>query len=178
MKRMRLKSSKMAKSYNQMHEKLVKNKNDFSGMIAYSIYKTEKRDAIRKGRNISEFTQLKLQPNEVKKYKKEAEDLVNIFLQAAADDEIDRIKEQLSKEIVKISVKELPADPWYKKLFRWHNSGASGVVGNFWTGVIIAVFVWFMAEQGAWDSAVDSATSALSNLVSNENANKKLQDDR
>ena len=115
MKRMRLKSSTMAKSYNQMHEKLVKNKNDFSGMIAYSIYKTEKRDAIRKGRNISEFTKLKLQPNEFKKYKKEAEDLVNIFLQAAADDEIDRIKEQLSKEIVKISVKELPADPWYKK---------------------------------------------------------------
>lgn len=155
----------MSKAYNQMHEKLVKNKQDFSGMIAYSIYKAEKRDAIRRGRNVEEFTQLKLQPNEVNKYKKEAEDLVNIFLQAAADEEINRIKEQLIKEVGKITVKGLPSDSFYKKLKCWHNNGAAGVVGNFWTGAIVAIFVWLLADQATWEKAKESAKQAVSNIV-------------
>ncbi|MDS1774059.1 hypothetical protein QX226_22360 [Vibrio vulnificus] len=160
----------MSKNYNQMHEKLVKNKQDFAGMIAYSIYKTEKRDAIRKGFNVDEFTKIKLTPNEVRKYKKEAEDLVNLLLQASADEEIKRIKEQLAKEINQITIKGLPKEPFYKKLLAWHNGGAAGVIGNFWTGVIVAVFVWFMADQAAWTSAKDSAENAVKNLISKAEA--------
>ncbi|AYM88452.1 hypothetical protein [Pseudoalteromonas agarivorans] len=171
----------MSKEYNQMHEKLVKNKQDFAGMIAYSIYKAEKRDAIRKGRNVDEFTKLKLQTNEVNKYKKEAEDLVNIFLQAAADEEINRIKEQLIKEVGKITVKGLPTDPWYKRLKNWHNNGAAGVVGNFWTGAIVAIFVWFLAEPNTWKKAEDSAKETLQNIISPSpeigDANKPSQQD-
>ena len=164
----------MSKTYNQMHEKLVKSKQDFTGMIAYSIYKTEKRDAIKNGINVDEFTRLKLRPNEVKKYKSEAEGLVNLFLQAAADDEIKRVKEQLTKEINQITIKGLPKEPWYKKLACWHNSGAAGVIGNFWTGVIVAVFVWVMADQGAWESAKESAETAVFKVISSAEAQTEL----
>ncbi|MBF7143270.1 MULTISPECIES: hypothetical protein [Pseudomonas] len=58
----------------------MKNEKDFVGMIAYSIYKSEKRQAIKAGRSMTEFTQLKIQANEIKKYKAEAESLANIFL--------------------------------------------------------------------------------------------------
>jgi len=171
----------MSKTYNQMHEKLVKNKNDFAGMIAYSIYKTEKREAIKKGRDVEEFTRLKLQTNEVQKYKKEAEDLVNIFLQAAADDEIKRVKDQLTKEIGRITLQGLPSDPWYKKLRSWHNGGAAGVIGNFWTGVIIAAFVWLLADPDSWRNAKDSAQQTIKNIVVEEtvvdDANKATQPD-
>lgn len=155
----------MSKEYNQMHEKLVKSKQDFTGMIAYSIYKAEKRDAIRKGIDINEFTKLKLQTNEVKKYKKEAEELVNIFLQAAADEEIKKIKDQLITEVVRITVKGLPTDPWYKRLKNWHNNGAAGVVGNFWTGAIVAIFVWVLADTTTWQKSQDSAKEKIQNIV-------------
>ncbi|WP_165662356.1 hypothetical protein [Oceanimonas sp. MB9] len=171
----------MSKAYNQMHEKLVKNKQDFAGMIAYSIYKAEKRDAIRRGRNVEEFTKLKLQPNEVNKYKKEAEELVNIFLQTAADEEINKVKEQLIKEVGKITVKGLPSDPLYKKFKSWHNNGAAGVVGNFWTGAIVAIFVWLFADPATWEKAQESAKQAVTNIVAHptvqSDANKATQPD-
>ncbi|MCP1497109.1 hypothetical protein J2Y86_001816 [Pseudomonas migulae] len=100
----------MSDQYNQMHEKLVKTSEDFTGMIAYSIYKAEKREAIKNGLNIVEFTKLKLQSNEIGKYKREADGLVNLFLQAAADEKIKGIKAELARKINKLTLDSLPKD--------------------------------------------------------------------
>lgn len=151
----------MSDQYNQMHEKLVKTSEDFTGMIAYSIYKAEKREAIKNGLNIVEFTKLKLQSNEIGKYKREAEGLVNLFLQAAADEKINGIKAELAAKINKLTLDSLPKDPMYKGLFRWHNSGSAGVVGNFWTAVIVAAFVWVFADSSSWNAAKENAINSV-----------------
>lgn len=156
----------MSNQYNQMHEKLVKNGKDFVGMIAYSIYKSEKREAIRNGVDIAEFTKLKSQPNEIKKYKAEAESLANIFLQAAADVKLKAVQSQLAEQINKLTVDSLPKEPAYKGFVRWHTSGVAGVVGNFWTAVLVAIFVWMFADQASWDKAKSNAVHAASSALS------------
>jgi hypothetical protein len=153
-----------------MHEKLVKNAKDFVGMIAYSIYKSEKREAIRNGVDIASFIKLKSQPNEIKKYKAEAEDLANIFLQSAADFRLKSVQTQLAEQINKLTLNNLPKEPAYKGILRWHTSGAAGVIGNFWTAVIVAIFVWMFADQASWDkaksNAVDAATATITKIQS------------
>ncbi|WP_375320615.1 hypothetical protein [Aliivibrio logei] len=157
----------MSNNYNKMHEKLVKNENDFVGMIAYSIYKKEKREAVRQGDvDIEQFMKIKLQTSEIKKYRKEATELTNYFLQSAADDEIKKIKEQLVKGINSLTVKDLPSDGHWTKLKNWHHSGAAGVIGNFWTGVIVAIFVWLLADPTSWENAKDSANEKASSFIS------------
>lgn len=151
----------MSDQYNQMHEKLVKTSEDFTGMIAYSIYKAEKREAIKNGLNIVEFTKIKLQSNEIGKYKREADGLINLFLQAAADEKIKGIKAELAGKINKLTLDSLPKDPIYKGFFRWHNSGSAGVVGNFWTAVIVAVFVWIFADSSSWNTAKENAITSV-----------------
>lgn len=150
----------MSNNYNEMYEKLVLNDKDFTGMIAYAIYKSEKRETIRNGLDVAAFTALKLQKHEVNKYRNDANQLVTLFLQTAADDKIKSIKKEISKKINKIAVEDLPKDTLGARLLTWHNAGASGIIGNFWTGVIVAVFIWFMADSNAWDSAKDSAVNA------------------
>ena len=147
----------MSNQYNQMHEKLVKHKKDFVGMIAYSIYKTEKREAVKGGLDIAAFTKIKSQPNEIKKYRAEAVGLATLFLQAAADDKLKVVQDRLASQISNLTLEALPKEPLRKSLMKWHSSGSAGIVGNFWTAVIVAIFVWAFADQSAWNNAKDSA---------------------
>jgi hypothetical protein len=172
----------MSKEYNKMYEKLVSNANDFSGMIAYAIYKNEKRTAIKNGRDISEFVRLKLQPNEVRKFKTDADELINRMLQAAADEELNKVKDELGKKIAAITFNDLPKDSKSKSLIKWHNNGAAGIVGNFWTGAIVAISVWLLSDPAVWQQAKDSAYKTAAKLVAisdtqQEEANKHLNPD-
>lgn len=156
-----------------MYEKLVSNSNDFSGMIAYAIYKNEKRTATKNGRNIDEFVNLKIQPNEVRKYKSEADELINRMLQAAADEELNKVKAELGKKIAAITFNDLPKDPNIKSFIKWHNNGAAGIVGNFWTGAIVALFVWLLSDPAVWQQAKHSAYEAAAKLVTISDAQKE-----
>lgn len=176
----------MSKGYNQIYEKLVSNENDFSGMIAYAIYKREKRFAIKNNRDISEFVNLKSQKNELKRYTAEADDLINRLLQAAADEELKKVKDELTKKISAITFDDLPKDSGVKSLLKWHNSGAAGVVGNFWTGVLVAIFVWLWSDPVVWQQAKDSAYEAAAKMIAaphrtrseaNNNLNSDVPDD-
>lgn len=155
----------MSKEYNQIYEKLVTAENDFVGMIAYAIYKREKRNATRKQLNIDEFLRIKSQPNEIKKYKREAEELVNMLLQAATDEELSRVRTALAKKITAMAIEDLPDEPLHSSLLRWHNAGAAGIIGNFWTGAIVAVFVWFLSDHQAWQQAKESAYKAAAAVI-------------
>ena len=148
-----------------MYEKLVSNESDFSGMIAYALYKSEKRIAIKNQRNIDEFVKLKSQPNEILKYKSHADNLINRFLQAAADVELQNVKHELTQKISAITFNDLPKENKWQSLVRWHNNGAAGIVGNFWTGVIVAIFVWLLSDPEVWQQAKQSAYKAAAELV-------------
>ncbi|WP_152564684.1 hypothetical protein [Aeromonas veronii] len=156
----------MPSEYNKMHEKLVKNNKDFVGMIAYSIYKAEKREAIRHGRSIKEFTELKNQRNEIMRYKHDAEELANIFLQTAADDEIKKIKGELADKIHNMTLDDLPKDSALVRFKKWHHNGAAGIIGNFWTAVIVAMFVYAFSDAGIWEKAKETAVSKFTTSTS------------
>lgn len=155
----------MSKDYNQMYEKLVTSDLDFSGMIAYALYKREKRIATKNQRNIDEFVKLKIQPNEIRKYKTDADNLINLFLQAAADEELQKVKNELTKKISAITFNDLPKNSKLKSMLTWHNNGAAGIVGNFWTGVVVAIFVWILSDPEAWQRAKQSAYQEAAELV-------------
>lgn len=162
----------MTQEYNKIHEKLVKSENDFEGMIAYSIYKKDKREAIKKGFDMNEFTRLKLQPNEIKRYKDEANKLVNVFLQTAIDEKIVSIRAQAFERFQKIAQAEMPSKTIWRKLADWHNNGAAGIFGNFWTAMIIAAFVFFMSDSDVWqrtkDNAVENSISIVGKVVNGQ----------
>jgi hypothetical protein len=146
----------VSKEYNQVYEKLVKDQNDFTGMIAYCIYKHEKRLWILKGEDAEQFVKLKLQPHEIIKYNTQADSLLTIAYQANADEEIERIQQSLAQEMINLA-KKTKSEGNISRLLSWHNSGASGIVGNFYTGAVAAIAVWFLSSPEAWSHAVNSA---------------------
>ncbi|MBB1268947.1 hypothetical protein [Shewanella sp. SR44-3] len=150
----------MSKEYNQVYEKLVKNQNDFTGMIAYCIYKHEKRLWILKGEDAEQFVKLKLQPHEIKKYKTQADSLLTIAYQANADEEIERIQQSLAQEMINFA-KKTKFEGKFSRLCSWHNSGTSGIVGNFYTGAVVAVLAWIFSSPEAWSNVVDSALATV-----------------
>lgn len=158
----------MTKNYNQIYEKLVKNKVDFVGMIAYSIYKHEKIAKIKNGENISEFIRLKSDKKEIERYRKESEELFNIFIQFSIDENIKNVKNNLVTEINSITLKNLPKNTPCEIFINWHNSGASGIVGNLWTAIITVIFVWLFSSQKTWENTKENAVNNLTDLIKNE----------
>ena len=153
------------KQYNQIYEKLVEKDRDFIGMIAYAIYKSEKRSHILSGQHPDNFVNIKSSPTEIKRYRKEAEDIVNNLLASFADQKIAEIKKQISEEIISIANENLEKPSKSKAVLSWHNNGASGIVGNFYTGAVVAIFVWLFSSNEAWQAAKDSALAAVKALV-------------
>lgn len=147
----------MSKKYNQVYEKLVKNKNDYTGMIAYCIYKDEKRKWIQQGENAEQFVKLKLQSHELQNYKTQADALLTKAYQANADEEIESIKLSLSQAIIESAKASLSSKGATTHWLPWHKNVATGILGNFWTGVIAASFVWALSSPETWKNAVDSA---------------------
>lgn len=158
----------MSNKYNQMHEKLVKHKKDFVGMIAYSIYKTEKREAVKRGMDIGAFTSIKIQPHEIKKYRDEADGLATLFLQTAADEKLKGVQSRLADQINNLTLDSLPKNGVFKNLWKWHASGSAGIVGNFWTAVFVAVFVWAFSDPSIWSEAKDSALKTIASRVNGQ----------
>ncbi|HDS1735205.1 hypothetical protein [Pseudomonas sp. BP8] len=158
----------MSEKYNQMHEKLVRNKKDFVGMIAYSIYKTEKREAVKGGMDISAFTRIKSQQHEIKKYRAEADGLATLFLHATADEKLKGVQSRLADQINNLTLDSLPKSGMFKRLWKWHASGSAGIIGNFWTAVFVAVFVWAFSDPSIWGEAKDSALKTIASRVNGQ----------
>ena len=155
----------LSKKYNQVYEKLVKSQNDYTGMIAYCIYKNEKRKWISEGHDADEFVKLKLMTHELAKYKKAADSLLSTAYQANADVEVDKIKKSLANEMITIATHSLDNSK-ASRFKNWHHSGAAGVFGNFYSGLIIAVLVWIFSSPESWRNALASAKSAVINFFS------------
>ncbi|KAA1159523.1 MULTISPECIES: hypothetical protein [Pseudoalteromonas] len=155
----------MSNQYNKVYEKLVKSQNDYTGMIAYCIYKDEKRKWIQEGHKAEEFVRLKLMKHELKKYEKSADELLTKVFQANADEEADKIQKLLSQEMVAVARKSMNKSRG-AKFWSWHNSGAAGVFGNFYTGAVVAILVWILSTPEAWASAIYSAKETVMRFIS------------
>ena len=148
----------LSKQYNQIYEKLVANQKDYTGMVAYCIYKNEKRKWLRDGNESSEFVKLKLMAHEIAKYRKAADELLTLAYQANAEEEVEKIKKTLATELIGTATKSLGTAKG-SRFWPWHNSGASGVFGNFYTGLVVAAFVWIFSSKEVWLDALKSATT-------------------
>ncbi|EGR4363181.1 hypothetical protein FXE65_03240 [Vibrio cholerae] len=150
----------MSKQYNQVFEKLVKNQNDYTGMIAYCIYKDEKRKWMQQGNDAEEFVRLKLMRHELNKYKKSADELLTKVFQANADEEAEKIKNMLSKEMVNVARNSLSKRK-RDTFIEWHHGGIGGVFGNFYTAAIVAFLVSLFASPDSWNAALISAKETV-----------------
>ena len=146
----------MSKKYNQVYEKLVKSQSDYTGMIAYCIYKNEKRKWLRDGNDADDFVKLKLMSHELNKYKVAADELLSTAYQANVDDEVEKIKSSLANDMIAIATTSLN-DSKASRFKNWHHSGAAGIFGNFYSGLIVAVLVWIFSSPEAWSNALASA---------------------
>ncbi|MDC5111922.1 hypothetical protein NRA17_13120 [Acinetobacter baumannii] len=113
--------------------KLVKDDNDFVGMVAYTIYKKEKNnwkdtyeathgvkptyDQIQQYFNVDTTT-----PQKIASYRKLAEDRLNIFIDATTTEELIQYKNSIRDDAIVTAVNS----PWWKELLI--NVGA-GIVG-------------------------------------------------
>lgn len=139
------KISNKNRKYNYIYEELVKDDNDLTGMIAYSLYKSEKIKYLKKlsesgheisDRDINNFhTASKIR---IKDYEEKSLNLFTDFI----DDIIDR-KVKMSNEMIK-EVVENTASP--KGLINWARAITQSVIGAVIYTLIVSIilfFVWF-----------------------------------
>lgn len=132
----------MPKKYNFIYEKLVEDKNDIIGHIAYSIYKQDKINYIKskkdlgievKGKIIKSFHEISSSESSIEAYKIKAE----IVMQSFFENTINTIASDIEEEI-----KENHAN-FLKDVIK---PLTSGFWSNFWAGLLSAfVFALILA---------------------------------
>ena len=128
------------------------------------------------GVDIATFTQIKSQSNEIKKYRDEADGLANLFLQTAADGRLKGVQSRLAEQINSLTLDSLPKEHMFKSFRKWHASGFAGIVGNFWTAVIVAIFVWAFSDPSTWSEAKDSALKTATAKINGKPAAASVSD--
>ncbi|MBQ4778644.1 hypothetical protein [Pectobacterium versatile] len=148
----------------KIYTKLVENKKDIVGMIAYSIYKREKLSHISQGEEALEaFIKVKNTSVELKRYRNEAKEIMEEILRITVDDRTNKIKESISENI--LSLVQFDNLTRWNKFSRWHNGGASGIFGNLYTVILSAFLVYLFSSPEGWKAARDSAVLLFKNLI-------------
>ncbi|MGK3142627.1 hypothetical protein [Pantoea sp. C2G6] len=143
----------------KIYSKLVKTKNDYVGMIAYSIYKRDKLAKVKKGEDVSTFVVLKESSVELKRYREEAQEVFNNALKVIVEEKITEREEEIKNNILLLGgVKR-------SRFWIWHNSGAAGVIGNIYTFLISALIVYIFSSNAGWKAATDSALSFFKSIL-------------
>lgn len=147
----------------KIYTKLVKNKNDHIGMIAYSIYKREKLAKIKKNSDIASFISLKQNAVELDRYRKEAQEIFKNALDFSLQKELGSRNEYIKNNIHLLFDGEKKS-----KFISWHNSGAAGIFGNIYTFLLSAFLVYLFSSKEGWGAAVDSALVFIRKLFNIE----------
>lgn len=152
-----------AHNANRIYSKLVTSQKDFVGMIAYAIYKREKIKLAEAGGDVNAFVKVKNNTAELKRYKKEAEELMEGLLQLTIQEQKKNIEKQISDDLASFMAGKRK-DRW-SRFFSWHNSGAGGLVGNVYTVIVSVVLVYIFSSDTGWASAKTSAIEAFKKLL-------------
>lgn len=167
--------STSAKQYNVVYEKLVDSKDDFVGLLAYCLYKQSKQDFIR------EFEQLnnRSPSNEelsnhvtcseiprLDMYRQEALRSVQELLSQAASEKEEELEKHF-KDRLWLFIHRHEPEGFLEKHWRSFKGllygGVGGVFGNFFTTLLLILFLFWSASTDTRDSFF---ISAKENLVS------------
>lgn len=148
---------------NRIYSKLVTSQKDFIGMIAYAIYKKEKIKRAEAGEDVKAFVKVKNNSAELKRYKKEAEELMAGLLQLTIQEQTKNIEKQISDDLASFMAGKRKGK--WSRFFSWHNSGAGGLVGNIYTVLVSVILVYIFSSSDGWNSAKLSAIDAFKKLL-------------
>jgi len=106
----------MASGYNHMFDKLVEDDNDFVGMVAYTRYKRQKVEWLKKfeadhGRAATDddvtqgFSAFCGMESQISAYREQAIDLIDNFLDIALNEQIEEIGAEMHKDAIVQAVK-------------------------------------------------------------------------
>jgi len=143
----------MPKEFNFIYEKLVSDRNDIIGHIAYSIYKQDKIDYIKSksknGESIEEeilksFHEISSTTSSIESYKIKAE----IVLQAFFENTLSEMTTDIEKEVTENHLQMLENVAKKMKTPWWHNL-IIGVAGSFVFALLIAIIAFIIEFKGS-----------------------------
>ncbi|HBC3583507.1 TPA: hypothetical protein KDZ67_004621 [Vibrio parahaemolyticus] len=150
--------------YNQTFEKLVKDSNDYIGMVAYCLYKKELSKHLDQGKSKQSFLEVNDSIQARKRYRSEANGLLTNFIEISIDEHIDKIKEPLTQQILEISRETLETSTDWERFKRWHKSGLAGFVPTFWKGIAIGILLIVLSFNETWTKLLETFQNYLTNL--------------
>lgn len=158
------------REYNYIYEKLVSDSSDFTGMVAYALYKKEKIDYLKKLKekngNISDddVSNFHIASDvRLESYTKEAVSLTTDFV----NDLIDR-KVKMSKELI-TEIVDKKAGP--KGFINWSRVITQNIIAAiiYTLGIyILLMFVWFK-NSGNENLAKDKLKKSTNHFLQNKN---------
>lgn len=148
------------KNYNFIYSELVQDQYDFIGKIAYSIYKEDKINYINSfkeknnrepnSEDLGQFIMISSQPNNIDRYRLEAENLLQMFLEHTLSEAIEENTEKVKDNyalIVRNEVEKLkPAGFW---LGIWQNIVSSIVITAF---LALLLLIINFTMDGFWET--------------------------
>ncbi len=147
----------MAREFNFIYSRLVEDRNDIIGHIAYSIYKKDKIDFIEKKKSdnipitddvLKCFHDNSSLNSSLESYKMKAEIVMNGFIENTINVAISEIEEGLKEnntEIIKETIRPLTPSFWNSfKLNFW-----AGLASAFAFALILATIAFILQNQGS-----------------------------
>ncbi|WP_281980409.1 hypothetical protein [Tenacibaculum mesophilum] len=148
----------MPKKYNFIYEKLVEDKNDIIGHIAYSIYKQDKINFIKskkdeglevKGKILKTFHELSSSESSIDAYKIKAEIVMQSFFENTINEISSDIEEEIKEnhtEFLKGVIKPITSGFW--------KSVWAGLLSAFIFALLLAAIAFILQFQGSTISVV------------------------
>ena len=129
-------------SYNITYEKLVINKNDYVGMVAYALYKRELVSHLKSGKTKGTFLDVNKTTSARRRYRKEAQSFMDTVLKINLESNLDTLKAPLVKQIQDIARDSIKPIRKRDQILAWHNSGLGGFVPTVWKMIIVFGLFW------------------------------------
>lgn len=144
-----------SKNYNKVYESLVTSEDDIVGFIAYGLYKKSKQKYITtfeqkySKRPSDEDISIHVSCSELPSldnYRAEAKRLLELLLEQAVSDKEAKLEEIFQKRLWRY-VKDHEPPSWIDKIYTFIKSSFSGVLGNFFTTVIVILVLYSFSSS-------------------------------
>ena len=143
----------MPKEFNFIYEKLVSDRNDIIGHIAYSIYKQDKIDYLQSKKDnevevteetLKSFHEISSSKSSLESYKIKAEMVMQAFFENTVDEISNDLEEKIKENQIKLlkeTVKPLTSGFW--------RSVGAGLLSAFFFALLLAAIAFIIQFQGS-----------------------------